>query len=85
MSRVPVIHIITRMEFGGAQQNTLHTVTSLDRERFQPVLMTGPGGYLMPKVRGLGVDLKVIPNMDRAIRPGADAAAYREIAGFLGP
>ncbi len=85
MSQVPVIHIITRMEFGGAQQNTLHTVTSLDRERFRPVLLTGPGGYLMPKVRDLGVDLRIVTSLDRAIKPVADAAAYREIAGLLGP
>lgn len=85
MSRVPVIHVITKLEFGGAQQNTLHTVASLDRERFEPVLMTGPGGYLMSEARDLGLDLKTAPNMERAIRPGADAAAYRELVRLLEP
>lgn len=85
MSRIPVVHVITKLEFGGAQQNTLYTVASLDRERFEPVLMTGPGGYLMPEARGLGLDLRIVSNMERAIRPGVDAAAYREMGKLLEP
>ena len=83
MNRVPVIHVITKLEFGGAQQNTLFTVASLDRECFEPVLMTGPGGYLMPEARDLGLDLKIVPSMERAIRPGIDAKAYRELGRLL--
>jgi glycosyltransferase involved in cell wall biosynthesis len=85
MSRIPVVHVITKLEFGGAQQNTLYTVASLDRERFEPVLMTGPGGYLMPEALDLGLDLRVVSNMERAIRPGVDAAAYREMGKLLEP
>ena len=73
---VPVIHIITKLEFGGAQQNTLHTVSALDRERFTPVLMTGPEGYLMEEARGLDIDLQVVPSMERSISPAADRSAY---------
>ena len=32
-----ICHIITLLELGGAQQNTLHTVKHLDRRRFQQV------------------------------------------------
>ena len=85
MSRIPVVHVITKLEFGGAQQNTLYTVASLDRERFEPVLMTGPGGYLMPEALDLGLDLRVVSNMERALRPGVDAAAYREMGKLLEP
>ncbi len=90
MSRpVPVIHIITKLEFGGAQQNTLHTVSALDRQRFTPVLMTGPEGYLMDEARGMemehDVELKVVPSMERPIRPGMDRAAYGEIVRMLAP
>ncbi len=85
MNRVPVIHVITKLEFGGAQQNTLHTVASLDRKRFEPVLITGPGGYLMPEARELDLDLRIVPSMERAIRPGVDAAAYRELGRLLEP
>ncbi len=82
---VPVIHIITKLEFGGAQQNTLHTVSALDRERFTPVLMTGPEGYLMEEARGLDIDLQVVPSMERSISPAADRSAYRELVRLLAP
>ena len=85
MSRIPVVHVITKLEFGGAQQNTLYTVASLDRKRFEPVLMTGPGGYLMPEALDLGLDLRVVSNMERVLRPGVDAAAYREMGKLLEP
>jgi len=85
VNRVPVIHVITKLEFGGAQQNTLYTVASLDRERFEPVRLTGPGGYLMPEARDLGLDMRTVPSMERAIRPGADVAAYRELGRLLEP
>jgi len=85
VSRVPVVHVITKLEFGGAQQNTLYTAASLDRERFEPVLIAGSGGYLMPVARDLGLDLKIVPSMERAIRPGADTAAYRELGRLLEP
>ena len=85
MSRVPVIHIITKMEFGGAQQNTLYTVASLDRARFEPVLLTGPRGYLLPEARDLGIDVRMAPSMERPVRPVPDLRAYREIARVLAP
>jgi glycosyltransferase involved in cell wall biosynthesis len=83
LRRVPVIHIITKLEFGGAQQNTLFTVASLDRERYQPILITGPEGYLLPEARAMGVDPGIVPSMERAVKPGADASAYRELRGLL--
>jgi len=85
VSRIPVVHVITKLEFGGAQQNTLYTVASLDRERFEPILVTGPEGYLMDEARSLGLDLRIVPSMERSIRPGPDAAAYRELGKLLEP
>ena len=85
MKRIPVIHIITKLELGGAQQNTLHTVASLDHDRFEPVLMTGPEGYLLTEARSLGMDLRIVPHLERAVRPGTDAAAFRELRRLLEP
>ena len=36
---------------GGAQQNTLFTVAHLDRERYEPVLITGANGLLVEEAR----------------------------------
>jgi len=78
-----VIHVITRLEFGGAQQNTLYTVANLNREEFAPVLVTGPGGYLMKEAERLDLPLHISPRMQRKIAPLRDLAAYREIRGII--
>ncbi|MDP3544341.1 MAG: glycosyltransferase family 4 protein [Elusimicrobiota bacterium] len=41
-----VAHLVTRLELGGAQQNTLHTVRHLNRAFFEPLLICGRGGML---------------------------------------
>ena len=43
---IKVVHIVTRLDLGGAQQNTLHTVRRLDPKRFEAVLLCGEGGVL---------------------------------------
>jgi hypothetical protein len=44
---IKVCHIITQLELGGAQQNTLFTVGHLDRSQFLPILITGVEGLLI--------------------------------------
>lgn len=85
MNRVPVVQVITKLEFGGAQQHALHIAASLDRERFEPVLITGPEGYLMEEARKMGIDLRVAPSMERPVNPLADARAYRELVEHFRP
>ena len=83
MNRVTVIHAITKLEFGGAQQNTLYTVANLDRRRFNPVLITGPQGYLMEEARNLGIDMRISPSLERPIRPCTDARSYLEMVRLM--
>ena len=49
--RPKVIHLITKLEFGGAQQNTLYTVSHLDPRRYDVVLVAGTGGILDDEAR----------------------------------
>jgi len=44
--RISVAHLITMLELGGAQENTLYTCAHLDRSRFDVALIYGPGGLL---------------------------------------
>jgi glycosyltransferase involved in cell wall biosynthesis len=44
-TKVKVIHLITLLELGGAQGNTLHTVKHLNPDRFETHLWTGQGAY----------------------------------------
>ena len=46
MNKVKVVHMITKLELGGAQQNTLYTVEHLDKTKFDVYLLTGCGGLL---------------------------------------
>jgi glycosyltransferase involved in cell wall biosynthesis len=83
--KAKVVHIVTRLDFGGAQQNTLHTVEHLDRERFEPVLVAGPGGYLDSRARELEGKLKVhfIEDLVREVSPLRDLTALFELTRVL--
>ncbi len=86
---VTVLHVITRLELGGAQHNTLYTVAHLDRSRFRPALAWGPGDRLDALAETLeDVELHPVPSLVRAVEPRADRAALaalRRIIGELRP
>ncbi len=68
-----VIHIITKLELGGAQQNTLYTVGNLDRSRYGVALWSGDGGILNGDAEALeNVDFRIISEMVREISPAND-------------
>ncbi|MHC4711710.1 MAG: glycosyltransferase family 4 protein [Planctomycetota bacterium] len=83
-----VVHIITRMILGGAQENTLYTVEGLDRlGDWQTLLVTGPAigpeGELLNRARANGVRVEVVDSMRRAINPLRDGAAYLALKRIL--
>ncbi len=79
-----VCHIITKLELGGAQEVALFTVSHLDRARFRPILVTGPGGLLTEEAKALpGVEVHVVPALDRAIRPFRDLRAFVALVRLL--
>ncbi|MBI4401223.1 MAG: glycosyltransferase family 4 protein [Nitrospirae bacterium] len=81
---VTVAHIITKLELGGAQQNTLFTVAHLDPARFRSALITGEPGLLDQEARTLpGVAFYQIPSMVRPIRPVADLRALLALTALL--
>lgn len=84
MFPITVAHIITKLELGGAQQNTLYTVSHLDPKRFRPVLVTGEPGLLDPEARALaGVEFHQVPSLVRAIQPWADLCALLALVRLL--
>lgn len=81
---VSVAHIITKLELGGAQQNTLFTVSHLDPRRFRPILITGEPGMLDDEARGLsGVEFHQVPSLVRPIQPAADLRALLGLTRLL--
>jgi glycosyltransferase involved in cell wall biosynthesis len=70
---VPVVHIITKLDLGGAQQNTLFTLAHLDRGRFVPHLLAGCGGLLDEEARRSdGLCTTRVPALVREISPWRD-------------
>jgi glycosyltransferase involved in cell wall biosynthesis len=77
--RLRVAHVITRLELGGAQRNTLYTVTHLDRSRFEPFLVAGRGGALDGEARDSGVPSTFLDALVRPLDPRRDLAALRHL------
>ncbi|MEO7538979.1 MAG: glycosyltransferase family 4 protein, partial [Pyrinomonadaceae bacterium] len=77
---VRVLHIITRMIVGGAQENTLLSVVGLDAMPEYDVTLVsgidkGREGELLSQARET-CHLLVLPEMGRSINPFSDAAAF---------
>ncbi len=84
MKPVQVVHIITKLELGGAQQNTLFTIAHLDRERFRPYLITNSDGLLVSEALALkGVKTFLLPGLIRKINPLIDMKALFKIKGIV--
>jgi glycosyltransferase involved in cell wall biosynthesis len=76
-----VVHVITRLIIGGAQENTLLTVEDLHHHYHDDVtLITGPAegpeGDLFERARKRELKVEVMPELVRAVRPWTDLKAY---------
>lgn len=83
-----VVHIITRLILGGAQENTLLTVEDQARDYGDTVqLVTGPAlgpeGSLIERAKRNNVDLRVVPELRREIHPSRDLHSYRALVRLL--
>jgi glycosyltransferase involved in cell wall biosynthesis len=86
--RMKIVHIITRLIIGGAQENTLLTVEGLDHRYHDDVtLITGPAegpeGDLFDRAKELDLKIEVFPELVRAVRPNTDLSAYRRLRAAL--
>jgi len=82
--KVKVLHLITMLELGGAQQNTLYTVSHLNKNYFDAYLGSGPGGILTNEAYSLLNDkFHIIPHLIREINPIYDLAALFELIFYI--
>ncbi|MEN3014309.1 MAG: glycosyltransferase family 4 protein [Endomicrobiia bacterium] len=85
-NKIKVIHLITKLELGGAQRNTLYTVKNLDKSKFDVYLISGVGGILDVETKELkqyGVKVLFIKNLIREINPLRDFLAFLSIYNYL--
>jgi glycosyltransferase involved in cell wall biosynthesis len=76
-----IVHIITRLIVGGAQENTLISCEGQHQAGHEVTLITGPAmgpeGSLMERARAGGYRVELVEQMRRAILPGKDYSTYR--------
>src|ERR1700677_4688730 len=86
-SLMKIVHIITRLIVGGAQENTLLSCEGQHELGHDVTLITGPPlgpeGSLLPRAQAAGFRVEVLDAMRRSILPGKDIAVYRELIAQL--
>lgn len=83
-----VMHVITRMIIGGAQENTLFNCLDLKQAYGDEVLLVtgpadGPEGDLLQQGRGGDLAVELIPDLKRAIHPARDYRAYKTLCRLI--
>ncbi len=82
--RVKVAHLITRLDLGGAQQNTLYCCANHNRKKYDVVLITGVGGYLDAEAKKIkNCKTYFMPELKHAIHPWWDVVAFFKLAALL--
>src|SRR5215203_2842836 len=82
-----IVHIITRLIIGGAQENTLLSCDGQHDRGHDVTLITGPAigpeGSLMERAQRYGYRVIVVDEMLRSILPVKDFRSYRRITKLL--
>ena len=79
--RYRVTHVITRLELGGAQQNTLFCTEHHDRTRIEPELLAGRGGYLDDEALAINdARVELVDYLRHTVSPWHDARAVVRLA-----
>jgi glycosyltransferase involved in cell wall biosynthesis len=83
-----IVHVITRLIIGGAQENTLLTVEGLHHRYGDDVtLVTGPAegpeGDLFDQAAKRNLKVEVLPELVRPVRPVTDVRAYRRLRALF--
>jgi glycosyltransferase involved in cell wall biosynthesis len=87
MSELRVLHVITRLIVGGAQENTLLTAIGQHRTPgFRVTLLAGiddgPEGNLHDEARAAGVDLQLMRELVRPIAPLRDTITLAKLTAL---
>ena len=83
-----IVHVITRLILGGAQENTLLTVDGLHHRHGDDVTLVagpaeGPEGELFGRAAGRGLKVVEMPELVRVVRPSVDYKAYRRLRALI--
>lgn len=78
-----IVHIITRLIVGGAQENTLLSCEGQHGRGHEVILLSGPPlgpeGSLLERAKAGGYKVELVDSMRRSILPGKDWRTYRHL------
>lgn len=78
-----IVHIITRLIVGGAQENTLLSCEGQFDRGHEVILLTGPAmgpeGSLLDRATTYGYRVEVLDDFRRSILPARDLRVYRQL------
>lgn len=84
MRKIRIAHIITHLELGGAQKNTLELLGCLNKEKYEACLLSSPGDILQKDAESMvGVKTVFIPELKKKINPVGDIKSYFKISRIL--
>lgn len=84
---VKVLHIITRLIVGGAQENTIYTALMLPEKQYRVDVISGPQtgseGSLIQEFTAQGGNLRIVDNLVREISPINDLLALVKLIRII--
>lgn len=87
MRKLKIVHIITRLIIGGAQENTLLSCEGQHDLGHDVTLLSGPAigpeGSLVARARAYGYRVEILDTMRRSILPVQDLFIYRSLVKRL--
>ena len=87
MRGIKILHIITRLIVGGAQENTMYSILGLMRKGYEVRLLSGPTygpeGEIVSEIKKKGIYLSIIRELRRNINPLIDLIAFIRIYKFI--
>jgi len=84
LQRFNVLHIITKLELGGAQKSALYIVTLLNKDRYNLSLVTSNEGVLIPDALNIPkINVSFLPTLKRTIDPIRDFLTLISLTRFI--
>ena len=81
--RVRILHLITKLPYGGAQDNTLLSIAGLDRAVYDVDIASSPGGAWDGRARAVARRRLSVHNMQHQMAPARDLLAIAELVRLL--
>ena len=84
MRKLNILHVITKLELGGAEKDTSHIVDLLNKDRYNLSLVSSNEGTLIADTLNLPqIKTSFLPTLKRAIDPLKDLLTSISLTRFI--